>query len=346
LNVIEQSGPRGDDDIFSTNHLMLLAEKQMNSRSSLLLRGMFTLEPATTQDGRYPLLFQTGETADGEPIIDGQHPHDLFMELSAQYALQLNQDTLVHFYGGLRGDPALGPVAFPHRVSAQELPQAVLSHHLQDSTHIADNVLTAGVKYKQFRVEFSGFHGAEPDEERWDLDPGAIDSWSTRFTYTPTDNWVAQLSTGRLKDPEELEPGDIHRTTGSVTHYGPLPDGFWSSSIIWGWNHKVLQDRDLHSFVFETVWKFGDMNYATGRLEIVDKDELFGHGDIEAEVFNIKAFTLGYARDFHLIPGVQTGVGGNITFYSSPSELDPFYGDNPKGLFLYFRIRGGNHGQH
>lgn len=353
LNVIEQSGPRGGDDVFSTNHLMLIGERQPNSDSSFLIRAMLSLEPGTIQDGQYPLLFQTGETADGEPIIDGQHPHDLFMELSAQYGYQVNPETLVHFYGGLRGDPALGPVAFPHRISAQELPQAALSHHLQDSTHIADMVFTGGIKYKQFRLEFSAFHGAEPDEDRWDLDPGAIDSWSTRFTYTPTENWAAQISTGRLKNPEELEPGDIQRTTASVSHHRRLSDGFWASSIVWGWNHKILEDLDIHSYLFESVWQFRHVNYLTGRLEIVDKDELFGHGselengpeDIEDEVFNIKAFTFGYARDFDLIPGFQTGAGANMTFYSTPGELEPFYGDSPKGFFFYFRIRKG-HGEH
>lgn len=354
LNVIGQTGPRGDDEVFSTNHLMLIGERPLGSQSSVLLRAMLSLEPGTMQDGMYPLLFQTGETADGLPIIDGQHPHDLFMELSAQYAIEIRPDMLVHIYGGLRGDPALGPVAFPHRVSAQELPQAALSHHLQDSTHIADMVLTGGIQYKQFRVELSGFHGAEPDEDRWDLDPGAIDSWSTRFTYNVSNDWTAQISTGRLKEPEELEPGDIHRTTASVTHHRLLSDGFWASSFVWGWNHKIEDDLNVHSWLLETLWNFRDVNYATARVEIVDKEELFGHGDdhdhefedVAGEVFNIKAFTFGYARDFNLIPQLQTGIGANVSFYSIPSELNPFYGENPKGFFVYFRIRGGSHGQH
>jgi hypothetical protein len=353
LNFIHQSGPRGNDDLFSTNHLMLMAERQPNSHSSFLLRAMFSLEPATMNDGKYSLLFQTGETVNGRPLVDGQHPHDLFMDLSAQYAIQLNPDILIHFYGALRGDPALGPVAYPHRVSAQELPQAALSHHLQDSTHIVDDVLTAGLKYKTIRLEVSGFHGAEPDSKRWDLDPGAIDSWSTRFTYTPSNNIVGQISTGRLKHPEELEPGDIQRTTASVTYNQTRPDGFWATSFIWGWNHKIEPDVNLYSYLFETLWQFRDKNYLTGRIEFVDKDELFANHDEQsdvpepvAEIFNIKAFTIGYARDFDLIPGFGTGFGANVTFYATPSELDPFYGKNPNGFLVYFRVRLGKHGQH
>jgi hypothetical protein len=350
LNFINQSGPRGDDDVFSTNHLMFMAEKQPSSRSSFLLRAMLSLEPATIQDGRYPLLFQTGETAKGRAIVDGQHPHDLFMDLSAQYAIQLNPDILIHFYGALRGDPALGPVAYPHRISAQELPQAALSHHLQDSTHIVDDVLTAGLKYKTVRFEISGFHGMEPDSKRWDLDPGSIDSWSTRFTYTPSNNVVAQVSTGRLKHPEELESGDIQRTTASVTYNQTRPDGFWATSFIWGWNHKIEPDLNVYSFLIETLWQFRRKNYVTGRVEFVDKDELFAnhneHPQVEepvGKVFNIHAFTIGYARDFDLIPRFSTGIGANVTVYATPSELDPFYGKNPNGFLLYFRIRLGQH---
>jgi len=348
LNFIQQSGPRGQDDVISTNHLMLMAERQPNQKSSFLLRGMFSLEPATIQDGLYPLLFQTGEVANGVPIIDGQHPHDLFMELSAQYAIQLNRNTLIYFYAGVRGDPALGPVAYPHRVSAQELPQATLSHHLQDSTHIADDVLTAGIRYKFVRLEVSGFHGAEPDGHRWDFDQGAIDSWSTRATFTPNSRWAAQMSTGRLKKPEELEPGDVQRTTASVTYDRPVAAGFWASSFIWGWNDKIADHLNVYSYLFETLYQFKHKNYATARLEVVDKEELFAgqQNPLAGQVFQIKALTLGYAHDFTWIPRFQTGIGANVTFYSTASELDPYYGTSPKGVFFYLRIRTGSHGHH
>lgn len=349
LNGIYQTGPRGDDQFFSTNHLMLMGIRTLNQRSSLMLRGMLSLEPATISDRRYPLLFQTGETAFGEPLVDGQHPHDLFMELSVQYALQVNPDLLVHFYAAPRGDPALGPVAYPHRISAQELPQATLSHHLQDSTHILSDVLTAGLKYKWVRFELSGFHGAEPDEERWNLEQGPIDSWSTRITITPSDDWTAQISTSKLKKPEELEPGDIERTTASITYNRSMATGFWASSFIWGRNHKILQDLDVDSFLFETLWQFEHQNNLTGRIESVDKDELFGHHqsltqqseDDAAEVFRIKAFTFGYARDFQFVPSMQLGLGANMTLYSFPSELKPFYGNSPKTFLFYLRIRPG-----
>jgi hypothetical protein len=62
------------------------------------------------------------------------------MELSAQYTLPLGERGTWYTYFGYPGEPALGPVAFPHRMSASENPSATLSHHLQDSTHIAFGV--------------------------------------------------------------------------------------------------------------------------------------------------------------------------------------------------------------
>jgi hypothetical protein len=191
---------------------------------------MISLDPATITDRRYPLLFQTGETAFGKSIVDGQHPHDLFMELSARYTRPLTDSTSMVLYFAPVGDPALGPVAFPHRVSSMELPQATLSHHLQDSTHIANEVLTAALVRHSFRIEASGFHGAEPNENRWNIDLGMIDSWSARVTWTPGDNWAAQASVGRLTHPEAAEPGDVVRSTASVTYNRPLAAGNWAAA--------------------------------------------------------------------------------------------------------------------
>src|SRR5205807_1694897 len=192
-----QSGPRGYDKFFSTNWFMPMAQRRIG-RSELTLRTMISLEPATVTKRFYSLLFQQGETAFGKPINDGQHPHDFFMELAALYDLKINSDTLLSFYAAPVGDPAMGPTAYPHRASASEDPIAALGHHLQDSTHIAADVITVGLTHKIFRVEASGFHGREPDEDRWDIDSGRIDSWSTRFTLNPARNWSMQYSLANL----------------------------------------------------------------------------------------------------------------------------------------------------
>ena len=220
----QQSGPRGGDKLYSTNWGMLGAIHKLG-RGSIMLRSMLSLEPATITDRRYPLLFQTGETAYGLPIVDGQHPHNLLMEVSIQYAHPLGEQAMWDVYYAPVGDPALGPVAYPHRASAAEIPQATLGHHWEDSTHIAYNVLTSGFTYGKLRLEASGFYGREPGENRWTLDPGPMDSWSARVTVFPAKNWVAQVSTGRLHNPEALQPGDVVRTTSSVEYTRPAGCG-------------------------------------------------------------------------------------------------------------------------
>lgn len=346
MGDIQQSGPRGGDKFFSSNGLMGMAHRQVGS-GSFMIRAMLSFEPATVTERRYPLLFQTGETAFGQPLVDGQHPHDLFMELSLQYARRLGEKTLVDLYFAPVGDPALGPVAYPHRVSAAELPQATLSHHLQDSSHIVNEVITAGLKFGMIRIEGSGFHGREPNENRWNIDHGAIDSWSTRLTLTPASNWSAQVSVGRLKHPEELEAGDIVRSTASVTYNRPFASGHWATSLIWGRNHKVAERRNINSYLVESVIQFQNKNYLTGRIELVDKDELFDNQpevkDLVARtvgsVFRIQAYTLGYTRDIIEVARIKIGWGGSFTGYAVPSAIKPFYGDHPVGFMMFLRLR-------
>ena len=156
-----------------------------------------------------------------------------------------------------------------------ELPQATLSHHLQNSTHISDDVITAGIANRKFKLEASGFHGAEPGEDRWIIQQGAINSWSARLWYFPTKHWAAQVSAGRLTKPEALEPGDQIRTTAFVEYSTPMPGGSWSSSLIWGRVHDTGTGHNLNSYLAESELPIRSKNFITGRIELVDKDELF-----------------------------------------------------------------------
>lgn len=342
----QQTGPRAADKLFAPNWFMGTAGHSVG-RGSVEFRAMLSLDPATITDRRYPLLFQTGETAFGIPLVDAQHPHDFVMELSVRYTRPLTESTSLVLYFAPVGDPALGPVAFPHRVSAMEIPQATLSHHVQDSTHIANDVLTAELVRRHFRIEASGFHGGEPDEFRWNIDYGVVDSWATRLSWLPNDNWVGQVSVGRLSHPEALEPGDVVRATASLTYNRPLANGNWASSLIWGRNHKTAEQHNLNSYLAESVYQFKKVNYVTGRFELVDKDELFNdqpaireHLDQTAgSTFRIAAYTLGYTRDVKLVPWLVTGLGGNLTLYGVPAAIQPYYGQHPAGFFFFLRAR-------
>ena len=345
----QQSGPRGGDKLYSPNWFMAAAEHRVGTRGAFQADLMLSLDPATITGERYPLLFQTGETAYGKPIVDGQHPHNFIMSLGFHYTYQLAEETFVSAYFAPVGDPALGPLAYPHRASAAELPEAPISHHWQDSTHISDDVLTVGISHRKLRLEASGFYGSEPGENRWIVQSGPINSWATRLWIFPTKNWAAQVSVGRIAHPEALEPGDQLRATASLEYSKPLPGGSWSSTFVWGRNHDTATHRNPNSYLIESVLPVSRKNFITGRAELVDKDELFnGQPDIEQRLdllygstFRIGAYTLGYTHDVSLFRFVATGIGANFTAYSLPDPIKPYYGSHPVGgnIFVRFRLR-------
>jgi len=344
----QQTGPLGADKFYSTNWGMLGAVHRLGG-GDVMLRTMLSLEPATISGEYYPLLFQTGETANGKPIVNGQHPHDFLMELSFQYAHPIGEHALWDVYYAVVGDPALGPVAYPHRASAMEIPQATLGHHWEDSTHILYNVLTAGLSYKTLRFEASGFHGAEPDENRWNVQSGAMDSYSGRFTFAPGSRWVAQVSAGHLTRLEALEPGNVVRTTASVEYIAPRPHGNWfATSLIWGRNWKTAGKYGTNAVAAETVVPFKEKNFVSGRYEWSQRDELFANDPALQEKlfaqtgsrwFDINAYTVGYTRDIGIFWNVETGLGANLMFYGIPEAIKPYYGDHPMGFNLYLRLR-------
>ena len=349
VGVNAQGGPRGVAKFESANWFMPMAYHKLG-RGTLQLRGMFSFEPFTFPRGGSPLLFQTGETYKGEPIIDRQHPHDLFMELSAQYTHPIGERGTWFTYFGYPGEPALGPVAFMHRASASENPAAPLGHHLQDSTHISFGVLTTGFTYRWFKLEGSIFNGREPDEDRYDFDAHKWNSRSARLSFMPNRNWAMQISHGFLRSPEGHDPGlDIRRTTASLHYNRKFDRGNWAAAFIWGRNH-VTGHHDgifnLNSYTGESTIRFLDKNYLYTRLELVDKDELLRPTDRTLlgitqhhPIFRIGAYTFGGARDVWNTDKVSLAIGGDVTFYSKPAILDRLYGDNPVSWKIFFRLR-------
>src|SRR5258708_2924732 len=353
LSAIEQSGPRGADKVFSTNWSMFMAQRQWGP-GQLTLRAMVSLEPATVTGRYYPQLFQPGETAFGRPLNDGQHPHDFFMELAALYDVKLGENALLSFYAAPVGDPAMGPTAYPHRASASEDPAAPLGHHLQDSTHIASDVVTVGLAYKLFRIEASGFHGREPDEFRWDIDSGKIDSWSTRLTVQPKQNWSAQYSFAHLTSPEALHPAeDIARMTASVMYNRNFQNGSWTTTLLWGRNHSLRDGGNSNGYLAESTLRFLTRNRVWGRAENLDRtNELLLGRQLEPPGFQetflarIQAYTAGYDREINVIPRLSTAVGWQVMFYGKPAFLTPIYGQHPAGVILFVRIGLAQQGGH
>ena len=348
LSEIQQTGPRGADKLFSTNWLMPMAQRRIGD-GTLTLRAMLSLEPGTISQERYPELFQQGETAHGRPIVDGQHPHDFFMELAALFDYKIGEHTLLSFYAAPVGDPALGPVAYPHRASASENPVAALGHHLQDSTHIVDDVVTVGVTHRFLRLEASGFHGREPDEHRWDLDSGKMDSWSTRVTVNPRQDWSFQYSIAQLHSPEAQAPNeDTRRMTASVSYNRPIHNGNWASMLLWGRNQSLLDGNVGNGYLAESTLNFFNKNYLWTRIENVDRtsqlllgEQLPPLGFSERYFTRVQAYTAGYDREIGHIPHLSTAIGGQMTWYGVSEALRPAYGAHPVGgiVFLRFRVR-------
>jgi hypothetical protein len=349
LGVNAQGGPRGVTKAESQNWFMPMAFRRVG-RGTLQLRGMFSLEPFTFPPGGSGELFQTGETYNGQPIIDAQHPHDLFMEASATYTLPVGERGTWFAYLGFPGEPALGPTAFMHRWSASENPAAPLTHHLQDSTHIAFGVLTTGFTYRWFKIEGSVFNGREPDENRYNFEFNPWNSRSVRLSFAPNNNWAMQVSYGLLKNPEALEPGDTRRMTASISYNKRFARGNWASSLIWGRNREEHADELFHlnGYTAESTLNFLDKNYVYTRLELVDKKDLLRHEDLhrlgfpegqDHPQFRIGAYTFGYARDVWNTEKISMAVGSDLTFYSKPEMLDQIYGRNPTSYRFFIRLR-------
>ena len=337
LSYNQQGGPRGAAKAESMNWLMLMEQHKLG-KGTLLLRQMFSAESLTSPHPGFPQIFQTGETYHGEPLVDHQHPHNVFGELSAYYSLPVTEKISWLLYGGPSAEPALGPVAFMHRASASELPAAPLSHHLQDSTHTSFGVVTTGVVIDHFKLEGSIFNGREPNEERWSIQLAALNSWSARVSAAPTRNWAAQYSYGRLLHPEALESGNERRQTASVEYNRPFASGNWATAVVWGRKHKEESATNLNSYLLESTVNFRRRNYAYTRLELVDKDELFPQASVHP-AYRIGAYTFGGVRD--LLEGRvgQLALGADVTFFSKPSALDASYGTNPVSFRLFLRLR-------
>jgi hypothetical protein len=334
----QQGGPRGEGKAESVNWGMLMEEHRLG-KGTILLRQMFSAESLTSPHPGFPELFQTGETYHGEALVDHQHPHNVFAELSALYLLPLSDKVSWELYGGPAAEPALGPVTYIHRASAAELPLAPLGHHLQDSTHISFGVVTTGLVVDRVKIEASAFNGHEPNEERWSIQPAALDSWSVRGIVAPDRNWTAQYSIGHLDHPEALEPWNQWRETASVEYNHPLAAGNWATSLVWGRVHEIGAGINLNGYLLESTLNFLRRDYLFTRMELVDKNELFPPA--ERPSYRIGAYTFGVTRDLVQNRAWQLGLGADATVYSKPAALDAAYGNFPVSFQIFLRVRPG-----
>jgi len=337
----DQSSARGGRQFGVVDWEMLMAMRKIGT-GMLHLHGMASLEPLTIGAKGYPLLLQTGESYRGAPLHDRQHPHDVFMELAALFQQPVASNLALELYGGLAGEPALGPVAFMHRPSAQSDPLAPLGHHWQDATHISFGVVTAGIYTRSVKVEGSVFNGREPDENRWNLDLRGLDSYSGRITVNPTTRLSVAGWYGYLASPEALHPAEsVHRYGLSTLYAGRgLRGGAWASSLVWGAN--ALASTVQNSALAETNLEIGKLNTLFGRAEYVRKSaqDLVLPGTPADRAFDIRSVVAGYIREVASIRGGTIGIGGRASINFVPAAVGAYYGTrSPKGISVYVRVR-------
>lgn len=337
---INNEGKRGASMFDAPNWFMGMAQRKIGTDGLLKFGLMMSLDRITERGDGYPLLFQSGETWEGKPLIDRQHPHDLFSELSVAYTQRINKDVDVTGYFGFPGEPALGTVAFMHRVSAGKNPDAPLSHHWQDATHITFGVGTLGVRYGIIKVEGSIFSGREPDENRYNFDKPTFDSYSYRISMNPNRNFALQFSQGFIKGPEALEPDiDLTRTTGSVIHsYNFTKTQNINTTLAWGMNQKGDHHKE-HSLLLESNLELNKANLYS-RYEFVEKDaeELALSGLGHDRKFSINAITLGANYRIVKLADIDVSLGLQGSLYFMPGALESYYGKNPVSAQIYLKL--------
>ncbi len=352
---VHRTGGFSTHQFSSTNWGMLMARRRAR-RARVGLRAMLSLEPWTVPGCGYISFLATGEMCEGDTIHDRQHPHDLFMELAADYDRELRGAWRWQLYGGLAGEPALGPPAFPHRISAMMNPIAPISHHWLDSTHITFGVVTASVYDRRWKMEMSVFNGREPDENRADFDFAALDSVSGRITFMPNERLALQVSGGHLNDAHAEfapnPPSDVDRFTASAIYHRPIGrDGTWATTLAWGMNSGLviiptgMFDTTTNAILFESSMTINDRHNWFARGEVVQKpaEDLHAH-EFGADIFTVSKVQAGYVRQLGPVKGMTVGIGGSVSLSIVPPELASRYnGRAAPGFGVFATVRPPRH---
>ncbi|HTS44856.1 MAG TPA: hypothetical protein VMH01_10700 [Puia sp.] len=342
---LTNEGTRGGKMFDAPDMLMAMGQTKIGNNGLFHFNTMFSLEAPIVGGYGYPLLFQTGESWKGQPLVDRQHPHDLFSELSVSYSYSFSKKTDLFVYLGYPGEPALGPVSFMHRTSGMNNPDAPVGHHWTDATHITFGVATIGFRYGKFKVEGSSFTGREPDENRYNFDSPKFDSWSGRISFNPNKNWSMQASHGFLKSPEVLRPDEnVNRTTASAAYVFVFGDEkYFSSTAIWGMNkgknlngsNDVELEASLRLTKFVSYFRYEWVQKSVEELNL--DPSTYGNETL----FPINATTIGAGYDLFRFGGMRIMMGGQFSWYHSPPALVSLYGKNPLAGEIYLRLYPG-----
>lgn len=335
------NGPRGDQKLIMPNWGMAMGYTNPTPSDQLRLALMLSLDPLTVGGAGYPILFQTGETWQGQPLKDHQHPHNFWSEISANYTHAFGPNSAGYVYLAPAGEPALGPPTYMHRTYALDNFVAPLGHHWQDSTHLSFWVATLGWHTRTWQVESSVFNGREPGENRYTIDSPLFNSFSGRISWNPSRNLAAQVSYGFRKSPEVLHPEeDDHRVTASLIYNDQLDSRRnFQATLVWG--QDITDGQRLNSFLLEAELKHDGSWTPFARYEYVQKnaEELVLPSQYPAsQVFGLQQATLGVVHDFATRGSFYWGIGAQVLFNFVPGDLKSVYGDNPAGWIVFVRV--------
>ena len=339
VHYVREGSARGSKQFGSTNWAMGMARRTL-AGGNLTLRAMMSIEPATVGRCGYPDLLATGERCNGQPLHDRQHPHDLFMEVALAYDRAVTSNLAIQVYGGPVGEPALGPVAFPHRPSALNNPFAPIAHHWLDATHIAFGVVTGGLYGRRWKLEGSLFNGREPDEFRYGIDLNSLNSYSGRLWILPTEHWAVQASVGRLNEAERDAAGgpplNVTRSTASITYARSSEARSVAAMVAWGAN--IEEGKATHALIGEGNLTLGEKNALFARAELNGKT---GHdlvlspasAILQEQTFTLAKVALGYSRSLGKVLGFTPGIGASLSLSIMPADLEPYYGSTAAAGF-------------
>ncbi|MDN3585924.1 hypothetical protein QWY86_04550 [Pedobacter aquatilis] len=338
---VGNKGSRGGDKFDAPNWFMAMGQRKVGKKGLLHFGAMLSFDRLTEGGAGYPLLFQTGESWKGIPLVDKQHPHDLFSELSIAYTYAFSKKSDLTFYLGYPGEPALGSVAFMHRPSALANPDAPISHHWNDGTHITFGVATVGFRYNKIKIEASSFTGREPDENRFDFDKPRFDSYSARLSFNPNKNWALQVSQGWIKSPEILHDNEnVNRTIASAIYALPMGDEKnLNATALWGLNKSKGHEGE-NAVLLEAAYRVKKLSIYS-RYEWVQKsaEELnLDENSFNKNLFGVNALSLGLNYDVFKFSKFRSAIGGQFSIYSTNSALDNLYGKNPIGGQIFLRF--------
>ncbi len=325
-----QSGPRGGEKTFVTGMYMVQASRAINTSTNIKLSLMLSPDPFMGKAG-YPLLLQAGETADGvTPLVDAQHPHDLFMDMSATLTHRFSDDLSGYVKAGWPSEVTFGPTTFMHRASGERLPVAPLTHHWFDSTHVSMGMVAAGVSKGPLTFEATRFTGREPDEKRFDLESPRLDSTAARVTWQMIPNVRAQASWMRQTGPEFISPDeDVLKLSASIeAHVAGIDTTFAFGRK----QHPGSDHKPNDAWLAEATWPVAPQWYVLGRYERVRTHEL-GPDD-----YWVAKSQLGAMRDFTLTDNAKLGVGLVRQWNDVPTALEASYGPKRDGLFGFVTL--------